>query len=365
MVSNSPIRVGIIGLSTSAKTSWASSAHLPYLKDCKGKYIITALCNTSVTSAKTAIDSYGLPSTTKAFGDAKDLAADPDVDLVVCCTRVDTHYETIKPAIEQGKAVFVEWPLGSNLKQAQELNELTRQKNVESMVGLQGRLSPIVLKVKSLVEDGRIGKVLSTNVVADGGTASRDSLKEGLKYFTQKEVGGNIVTIGFGHMIDNITHVLGKFSSFHTQLGIQRPKVDILSPSNTVLETVTNNVPDHILLHGVLTSGALASVHFRRGQAFRNSPGFIWRIHGSLGEIKVTASGPAVSVGDPVTVIEVDDFEKETVETVEWKWADELPVMARNVGRLYEAFAKGEGYPDFGDAVKGHQFLEDVLRDSK
>lgn len=67
------------------------------------------------------------------------------------------------------------------------------------MVGLQGRLSPIVLKVKTLIEEGKIGKVLSTNIVADGGTASRDSLKEGLKYFTRKEVGGNIVTIGFGH----------------------------------------------------------------------------------------------------------------------------------------------------------------------
>ena len=79
MASGSPIRVGIIGLSTSAKTSWASSAHLPYLKASGGKYTITALCNTSIDSAKAAIQSYDMPNTTKAYGDAKDLAADPDV----------------------------------------------------------------------------------------------------------------------------------------------------------------------------------------------------------------------------------------------------------------------------------------------
>ncbi len=63
-------------------------------------------------------------------------------------------------------------------------------------------------------------------------------------------------------------------------------------------------------------------------------------------------------------MIEVDDFEKETVERVDWEWEEELPVMARNVRRLYEAFSKGEEYPDFSEAVKRHQFLEDVFRGS-
>lgn len=52
-----PIRLGIIGLSSSAVTSWASGAHLPYLLSPRGlaKYKIVALCNSSVESAKSAI----------------------------------------------------------------------------------------------------------------------------------------------------------------------------------------------------------------------------------------------------------------------------------------------------------------------
>lgn len=76
---------------------------------------------------------------------------------------------------------------------------MVRHKRVRAMVGLQGRVSPVVLKIKSLLEQGIIGKVLSSSITAAGGTRSRDSVPVGLKYFTERHVGGNLVTIGFGH----------------------------------------------------------------------------------------------------------------------------------------------------------------------
>ena len=194
-----PIRVGIIGLSTSAKTSWASSAHLPYLKAATDKYQIVALCNSSVESAQKSISQYGLSPSTKAYGDTNDLAKDPDVDLVVCSVRVDRHLSTTRPSIEAGKDVFVEWPLASNVDDAKTLADLARQKNVRCMVGLQGRTSPVLLRVKSLIESGKIGKLLSSSVVASGITRTRDNVPEGLRYFMDKKVGGNFVTIGMGH----------------------------------------------------------------------------------------------------------------------------------------------------------------------
>jgi hypothetical protein len=60
-----PIRVGFIGLSSSG---WAKGAHFPFLKE-SDKYEIVAICNSSVESAREAIKSYELPSTTKAYGD--------------------------------------------------------------------------------------------------------------------------------------------------------------------------------------------------------------------------------------------------------------------------------------------------------
>ena len=73
-----PIRVGLIGLSASAATGWAGSAHLPYLLSPAGRarYRIAALCNSSEAAARRAIAAYGLPAeTTKAHGSPEALAA--------------------------------------------------------------------------------------------------------------------------------------------------------------------------------------------------------------------------------------------------------------------------------------------------
>lgn len=66
-----PIRIGLIGLSGAPPdkyegVSWTPSAHLPYLL-ASPHYEIVALLNTSVASAKAAIERYKLPSTVKAY----------------------------------------------------------------------------------------------------------------------------------------------------------------------------------------------------------------------------------------------------------------------------------------------------------
>lgn len=67
------------------------------------------------------------------------------------------------------------------------------------MVGLQGQLTPVLLKIKELLQQGSIGKVLSSEVRAHGGTNDREKVAEGLRYFTDIKIGGNIFMIGFAH----------------------------------------------------------------------------------------------------------------------------------------------------------------------
>lgn len=196
-----PIRTALIGLSSAAKTSWASGAHLPYLLSPRGRerYQIVALLNSSAAAARAAIETYSLGADTKAYGDPDDLAADPDVDLVVCCTRVDVHADSVRPSVAAGKAVYVEWPLAQDAERARELAALARSEGARSVTGLQGRLTPPVQKIKEIVASGRIGRVLSAEVRLFGGTNARDVLPRGLDYFLRREVGGNIYTIGFAH----------------------------------------------------------------------------------------------------------------------------------------------------------------------
>lgn len=196
-----PIRLGIIGLSGTNLSSWASTAHLPYLLSPRGKtqFKIVAVCNSSIDSARLAIEIFQLPPDTRPYGNPRDLAQDANVDFVVCSTRVDKHYESIKPSIIAGKAAFVEWPLASNVSQARELADLAKHKGINSLIGLHGPVTAPVNAVQEILKQGRIGKVLSSEVKASAGTGDYNAVPESLRYFTQFEVGGNAITIGFGH----------------------------------------------------------------------------------------------------------------------------------------------------------------------
>ncbi len=57
---------------------------------------------------------------------------------------------------------------------------------------------PTTLKLKELIASGRIGKVLSSDFQA-ARWSSGPSVSSALKYFHERKVGGNFVTIGFGH----------------------------------------------------------------------------------------------------------------------------------------------------------------------
>lgn len=199
-----PIRIALIGLSTTSKsTSWASHAHLPYLQSPQGQkhYKIVALCNSSVDSANKSIEEFKLGSDVKAYSSAEELAHDPDVDLVVNVTGVERHYELVLPLIKAGKNVFTELPLASNMKQMTELYETAKSKDVKTVFGMQGQTSSVTKVLREVIASGKIGKVLSTTWVGYNamGFLGEKPLPQGMKGFVDREVGANLMTVWFLH----------------------------------------------------------------------------------------------------------------------------------------------------------------------
>jgi hypothetical protein len=150
-----------------------------------------------------------------------------------------------------------------------------------------------------------------------------------------------------------------------------------------VLETVTSDVPDLIYVTGTLTTahtartpgGATLHVRFRRGPAsasFRadgkeeEEPALVWRVTGERGKLSLVSSSGAVlqAHASGGIALSIHGSEVGAVRTVEWEsWPEsltDLPLMARNVGALYEAYADGgvTPYPDFEHAVRRHEQLE-------
>lgn len=200
---SSPIRVGLVGLGKGPMNLgpgvWGAAVHLPYLL-ASPKYTLVAVQNSSIESAQASIDWHKLPSTVKAYGTPEDLAKDPNVDLVVVCVIVDKHYRLAKPALLAGKDVFVEWPLGASTAEAEDLTKIAKETGSKTIMGLQARASPLVLKVKDLVQSGKIGKVLNSIVIGQISTLGAfGTWPENATYYTNFDSGANGYYVSFAH----------------------------------------------------------------------------------------------------------------------------------------------------------------------
>lgn len=143
-------------------SGWAARSHLGYLQNSE-HYKITALQNSSKEAAEAAAKAYNL-SDVATYGDPTALASDPNVDIVAVSVNVPLHYDAIKPSLEAGKDVFSEWPLARNLNNAEELVQLAKDKGVRTLVGLQARQNPSIIKAKEIVASGKLGKILGTTM---------------------------------------------------------------------------------------------------------------------------------------------------------------------------------------------------------
>ena len=103
------------------------------------EFELTAVCTTRQESAEESAKKYGARM---AFDDYRKMLAHPDIDAVAVVLRVPSHYEPTVAALNAGKHVYTEWPLGQDTAQAQEMAELARAKGVRNMVGLQARAAP-------------------------------------------------------------------------------------------------------------------------------------------------------------------------------------------------------------------------------
>jgi predicted dehydrogenase len=151
--------VGIIGVSP--VRGWAATAHIPALRTLPN-YELRALSAHSPESARAAGEVFGVSA---VFTDHEQLVAQPDIDVVAITVKVPHHRELVAAALDAGKAVYCEWPLGRDLDDAQAMAALAAKQGVPTVVGLQARQAPAIQFVQQLLSDGYLGEVLSTTMV--------------------------------------------------------------------------------------------------------------------------------------------------------------------------------------------------------
>src|SRR5215813_3157138 len=253
-MANDKIRVGIVG--ASARRGFASIAHIPALRALP-ELEIAALCTTRQDSAEAAARHFGVPL---AFSDAEKLAQHPDIDLVTVSVKVPDHYRPVMAAIEAGKHVYCEWPLGRDTAEAIRLRDAANGRGIRHTVGLQGQMSPPINYLKDLIAEGYVGRVLSATMI---GCAPNWGATIDRAYQADRASGANLLTITGGHTIDALCHCLGEFRDLSALAVSQRDRIPLAGTGEMVAKTV----PAQIAVSGIARNGAVVSFQVRGGVA--------------------------------------------------------------------------------------------------
>src|SRR5205809_887668 len=348
------IRVGIIG--ANPDRGWAAQAHIPALKSLSDDFEITALSTSRRESADAASKLFGVPV---AFDNHQDLVKSAIVDVVAITVKVPYHLELATAALDAGKAVYCEWPLGNGLKEAETLAALAKKKGVLAVAGLQARSAPSVAYVRELIKQGYVGEVLSTTLIGSG-MGWGPTVEPYNAYLNDKKNGATMLSIALGHAADALCHCLGEVRELSATMTVRRKSFTIVQTGGSKPMTAE----DQVLVTGLLEGGATFSIHYRGGVS--RGTNLLWEINGTEGDLQLTAAGGQAQIFE-MTVRGGRGAQSslEVLPVPEKYWWSPPQGPSTNVAQAYARFARDyrEGThfcPTFDDAVARHRMLDAI-----
>lgn len=144
----------------------------------------------------------------KTFKDYKELIEKQDINAILVCTPPNLHYPIIKAAAEKGIHVFVEKPFTTNIKEASELEGIYRDNKLVNQVGYVNRFNDVFGKVKEMMGQGLIGKIIRFKSEMFSCTITQSD--DGAGWRASRESGGGAVFEMASHAIDLVNFLIGK-----------------------------------------------------------------------------------------------------------------------------------------------------------
>ena len=153
MVKENKIRWGIIGLGRIARL---------FAEDLKlvDEAELVAVASTNTSRANDFAKEFGA---LQAYSSYLEVFNDPTVDVVYVATLHHTHCKFSIEAMNHGKHVLCEKPIGINRKQATEMANISRKNKVFFMEAFWTRFNPSIQKIRELILNGAIGKLRYIN----------------------------------------------------------------------------------------------------------------------------------------------------------------------------------------------------------
>jgi predicted dehydrogenase len=217
---------------------------------------------------------------------------DDQIDVVTIAVKVPAHRELVLAALEAGKAVFCEAPLGRTVAEAEEMARAAG--SLHTAIGLQGRLNPAVRRAAQLISSGNIGRPLNAKIVSTT-VGFGPELPSSYDYFNKTSSGANLLTISAGHTLDLVEAVLGPIIEIDARTEILWPAVKLTDTGEESLRETA----DYVAVLGKTQSGAVFTADIYGGVAPQDARRS-FEIRGSEAWLSLTSDHPyAFQAGDP------------------------------------------------------------------
>ncbi|MDR0999879.1 MAG: Gfo/Idh/MocA family oxidoreductase [Clostridiales bacterium] len=272
-------KIGIIGCGA------ISGIYLTNLTKLFKEIEIAGVCDLIPERAQKARDEYGV----EIYKDMYEIFSDKSIGLILNLTRPYEHFDVDMAAIEAGKHVYSEKPLGADWEEGQKILAAANAKSVLVGGAPDTFMGAGIQTCRKLIDDGYIGKpVGATAFMTCRGHESWHPDPE----FYYKFGGGPMMDMG-PYYITALVNLLGAVETVSGFAGVSFPTRTITSRARYG-EIVKVEVPTNI--HGVMRfkSGAIGTIITSFDVHRANLP--IIEIYGSEGTLQVpdpnTFGGP-------------------------------------------------------------------------
>lgn len=137
------------------------------------------------------------------------LMNDEDIQLIVVCTHIESHYSYAKMALDHGKNVLVEKPFMLTKDEAVSIFQYAKKKNLIIQCYQNRRYDSDFLTTKKVIESGKLGDLLEMEMHYD---YYRPEIPNSVTHFSKY----NSYLYGHGvHTIDQVLSYLGKPDTIH------------------------------------------------------------------------------------------------------------------------------------------------------
>jgi predicted dehydrogenase len=150
----------------------------------------------------------------KWYSNAVDLINDPEVDAVYIATPPSSHKEYTILCAKAGKPVYVEKPMALTFEECNEMISVCKEHNVPLFVAYYRRSLPRFLKIKELIDEGKLGNIRHVNCVLYHPFEERYDDEINLPWTVLPHISGGGIFVDLAcHTLDFLDFVLGPIKS--------------------------------------------------------------------------------------------------------------------------------------------------------